>query len=115
MARWDKKDQHRDEDYPKKPESVESVELVEPVVQPPPPNVVAVKVGDKVGDIVITVIEGKRTVMYCDGRLILPEGSTVWATHKDLGGDAALCFNSGKPKVVGLDKAAFKAGIYKLL
>lgn len=113
MPRWDKKE-NRDEDYPKKPETVESVVLVEPTVQPPPPNVVIVKVGDKVGDIVIKTIEGKREATYSDGRLHLPEGVTVWAAHKDLGSDSALCFSGGSPKVVGFDKAAFKVGLYKL-
>lgn len=117
MARWDKKDQHRDEDYPRPAETVESVVLVESTVQPPPPNVLIVKVGDKVGDIVIKHIYGKHPAFYDSAtqRLMLANGTELDAYHKDLGTDVFLSFGNGTPKVVGFNKTAFKAGRYELL
>lgn len=84
-------------------------------IQPATVAPFVVKVGEKVGDVVVTQIVGKGEVFFNDGRLLLGDGITVWVQHKELGADSTLCLSSGNPKVVGLDKTAFKAGFYKLL
>ena len=112
MPRWEKKNIARDDDYQNEPEIVESKEPVKITEE-----LIPVKVGDQVGDIIITQVIGKHSAFFnpSTGRLHLPNGMTVWATHKDLGKDAALCFSGGMPKVIGFNKAAFKAGLYELI
>lgn len=119
MARWEKRDIRRDEDYPVEPEIVDApvikAEAV-PVVKTDD-GLIVLKVGDKVGDIVIKHIYGKHQAFYNPQtqRLVLTNGVSLDAYHKDIKEDVFLSFGGGTPKVVGFDKAAFKAGRYELI
>lgn len=118
MSRHDRRES-RDEDYSKKPDEV--VEQPKPVL-PPQPTVVAE--GSQVGDVVIVKILGRgpATWVPATGKLMISEGATVWVAHKDIPDyefasttefKNCLCL-SGNPTIVGLDKEAFKKGIYAL-
>jgi hypothetical protein len=112
MPRWEKKNIARDDDYQNEPEIVESKEPAKITEE-----LIPVKVGDQVGDIIIQSIFGKHPAMYnpVTQRLVLLNGVTVDASHKDLEPKYTISFSGGTPKVVGFNKAAFKAGLYELI